>query len=357
MRPRTVFALGFGLLVILPLTAFVPGPAPVAAPVAASAPGRPAAAQPAAAPVVRVRESNGLSNDKPMLGQPAPPAMAHSVVGREAQQALNGLAPPKLMGGSLAPPKVGARHYVVLDDASGKVLFERDGNLRVPPASLTKIATAIVVLEQVADLKQAVTTTVDGRKMGDSSVMGIYPVDLLTVEDLLHGLMLPSGNDAAIELARVVAGDEAKFVGLMNDLVDRLGLKNTHFTNPHGLDDVRHYSSAYDLAVLARHGMGDATFRKIVGTPRYVAKGFKTYPMSNTNPLLGKYGGADGVKTGLTDNAGRTFVASASRGGNRVFVSFVMSKDRAADAVSLLDYAFAMYRWPSASFAPVGPLP
>jgi D-alanyl-D-alanine carboxypeptidase (penicillin-binding protein 5/6) len=356
MKPRALFALGFGLLAaftIGPLWSFAPAGASLRAPDASAVDTGSARVQ-AAAPPLRVRGAEGFSGDKPG-GGPAMPVMAASVVSGGRRPALGNLPPPHRLG-SLAPPAVTAPVYVVLDDASGQVLFEHDGDLRVAPASLTKIATAVVALEN-ADLNEVVTTTVDGHDMGDSSVMGLYPVDLLSLQDLLYGLLLPSGNDAAIQIAQVVGGDEANFVRMMNDLARHLGLRNTHFVNPHGLDDPEHYSSAYDLAVLARYAMGNPTFRKIVGTRSYIARGFQTYPLYNTNPLLGRYEGLDGVKTGLTDNAGQTYVASATRDGHRVYASFVMSQNRAADAVPLLDFAFAMYRWPSLRLLPLGPIP
>jgi D-alanyl-D-alanine carboxypeptidase len=175
-----------------------------------------------------------------------------------------------------------------------------------------------------------------------SSVMGLVPGTRLTIRTLLFGLLLPSGNDAAEQLARSVGGSRAEFIAGMNDTVAELGLRDTHFTNPSGLDAPNHYASAYDLAHLARVAMRDPTFREIVGTPAYAADGFD---LRGHNPLLGVLPGADGVKTGTTDQAGRVIVGSVERNGQRVYCVLMHSDDLLADCTALVDWAWSAFRW------------
>lgn len=243
----------------------------------------------------------------------------------------------------LPAPPVSARAVAVVDGASGELLYGRNEHLRLPPASTTKIVTAVVALQH-ADLDAAVVVDVDARRMGDSSVMGLLPGMRLTVRDLLYGLMLPSGNDAALALARHVAGSVPAFVAMMNEEVARLGLNDSHFTNPHGLDSFGLYSTAWDLAMIARAAMADPRFAEIVRTPKWRVWSLDV-DLYNGNGLLLSYPGADGVKTGWTEDAGETAVASATRGGHRVFAAVLGSRDRAADSAALLDWAFVNFSW------------
>jgi serine-type D-Ala-D-Ala carboxypeptidase (penicillin-binding protein 5/6) len=165
---------------------------------------------------------------------------------------------------------------------------------------------------------------------------------VVSLETLLYGLMLPSGNDAALAIARHVAGSDARFVELMNEKVRALGLEDSQFRNPHGLDEEGHYSSPYDLAMLARHGMQDPLFYNLAATRNRHADGFDLW---NLNRLLGQYPGADGVKVGYTDEAGRCIVSSATRNGHRVFVTLIRSHDPVGESRLLLDYAFQNFRW------------
>lgn len=246
-----------------------------------------------------------------------------------------------------APPTISAPEAVVVDEASGAILWARDADRRVAIASLTKIVTALVALER-GRLNARVATDVDYRTLEDSTVMGLLPGDEFTLEDLLYGLMLPSGNDAALAIARHIAGSEEAFAALMNRKATELGLANSRFVNPHGLDAPGHYSSAYDMAMFARHGMlRDGDFRRLARTKVWTAQG-KRGPVElwNLNRLLyGQYDGADGVKIGYTEEAGRTMVASAARNGHRVYASFMHSENLVADARALLDYAFNNFTW------------
>lgn len=234
---------------------------------------------------------------------------------------------------------------MVLDAATGAVLSEYHAHDRRSPASLTKIMTALVVLERSADLAAVVTVPEAVTALRASTLMGVPPGERVTVRDLLYGLLLPSGNDAAVALATHVAGSEPAFVALMNQRARELGLRDTQFTNSHGLDFRdwgSPYTSAYDLAVMTQAAVSNATFRQIVATRSYVAPGERAaYPMQNLNTLLGGYAGADGVKIGWTRRAGNTIAASAARGGRRIITVALGSTNRNGDARLLLDVGFA----------------
>jgi len=247
--------------------------------------------------------------------------------------------------GAATAPRISAQAAIVVDEASGAVLFDKDGHAPLAPASLTKIATAIVALEG-AELGAAVTTTVDARDMPGSSVMGLRAGDCFSVRDLLHGLLLPSGNDAALALGRYVAGSDQAFVTRMHTMLDRLGLSDTTFVDPHGLGGDGHASSAHDIAMLARYAMQLPDFAEMVTTRSWTADGSRTLTMRNVNSFLTRYGGADGVKTGFTEEAGRTLAASATREGRRLHVVLLNAPERFTDAERLLDWAFANFDWP-----------
>jgi D-alanyl-D-alanine carboxypeptidase (penicillin-binding protein 5/6) len=245
----------------------------------------------------------------------------------------------------LPPPPISAKAAVVIDGDTGRVLYDLNAHERRAPASTTKIMTALLAIRDGGDLDRTVISDVDGSQMPDSSIMGLKPGFPISMRDLLYGLMLPSGNDAAIVLAEQVAGSTPAFVDLMNRTAAELGLRDTHFVNPHGLDDVHHYSSAYDLARLGRVAMQDPVFAQIAGTREWHLSPPWDYDLHNGNTLLGGYPGADGVKIGWTDWAGWTLVASAQRDGHRLFVTVLDSEDRNADASALFDWAFASYEW------------
>jgi D-alanyl-D-alanine carboxypeptidase (penicillin-binding protein 5/6) len=249
---------------------------------------------------------------------------------------------------ALAPPSVSAPEVAVVDDASGLLLYGQAPHAREAPASTTKIATAIVTLEHVQSLDTVVRVSVDGFAMAaldGSSIMGLSPGQRISIRTLLYGLLLPSGNDAAEQLALSIAESREQFVAWMNSIAsspDELGLADTHFVNPSGVDADGHYSSAYDLAQLARRAMREDVFRDIVATPEVRSDGFV---LTGHNPLIGTYPGADGVKTGSTDAAGHALVGSAVRDGHRLYVVVLHSDDILADATALFDWAFACFAW------------
>jgi D-alanyl-D-alanine carboxypeptidase len=233
----------------------------------------------------------------------------------------------------------------VIDEGSGNLLYGQDPFARRAPASITKIVTTIIALERGPDLKTVYSTTVSASALvpcDGSSVMGLEPDDHVKLETLLYGMMLPSGNDAAEQIAVSLAGSRERYVAWMNEKVTSLHLRDTHFVTPSGMDADDHYSSAYDMALLGRYAMQNPEFRTLAATPFFVGD---DYYMHNLNPLLGSYQGADGVKIGYTEIAGRTFVASATRAGHRVYVSLMGSRNLAGDAIALLDWVWKTFRW------------
>ncbi|HEX6030990.1 MAG TPA: D-alanyl-D-alanine carboxypeptidase family protein [Tepidiformaceae bacterium] len=242
-------------------------------------------------------------------------------------------------------PEVSARAAVVVDEASGAVLYEKNGYQPLSPASTTKIATAILAIEQ-GNLDAVVQTDVDSKRMTGSTVMGLEPGDRFTLRDLLYGLLLPSGNDAALAIGRSISGSDSAFVGEMNELLFRMGMDTAHFTNPHGLGGRGHVISARDLAMLARYAMTLPEYREIMLAPSHRASGSRDIDLISLNSFTFSYPGADGAKVGYTRSAGRTLVASATRYGHRLYVVVLNAQARDEDAARLLDWAFANHRWP-----------
>ncbi len=242
-------------------------------------------------------------------------------------------------------PYVDAAAVVIMDGASGAILYENNAEAPMQPASLTKIATAVIAL-QSGGLDRVFTSDVDSKAMPGQSVMGLSPGDQFTLRDLLFGLMLPSGNDAATVIARGVAASDTAFVLKMNLLATALGLMETRFVNPHGMSANGHHMSAYDLAVLSRYAMTVPGFPELAGAYRHTAHGSKTISMFNANAFVSRYNGGDGVKVGYTRRAGHTLVASATRNGHRIYAVLMNAPSSQADAVKLIDWAFANHTWP-----------
>jgi hypothetical protein len=266
---------------------------------------------------------------------------------------LQGQTPP---GGSTLPaspqrtgdgpvPDTTAIHIAIIDDASGQLIYGEQPYTEVAQASTTKIATTIVALERSPDLSQRIPVTISASAMvakDGSSTMGIEPGQTVTLDTLLHGMMLPSGNDAAEQVAVSLGGTRDQYIAWMNDEVAALGLKDTHFMNPSGMDADGHYSSAYDMAMLARYAMHNTTFRDLASTMSWSGDGFR---MQNLNRLLGVYPGADGVKIGFTDAAQKTFVASVVHNGHRVYVSLMHSEDLPGDSEALFNWVWDNFTW------------
>jgi D-alanyl-D-alanine carboxypeptidase len=326
---------------------FTPTPRPTLAPTATSVPPSPTPAPPTPTPdAARAAQQRFCDAAAPPARLALPPlAPFVHIPAPLVQSQPTPVAGGPRQEGSESAPNVTASSVVVLDDASGKLLYGREAFMRRAPASVTKIATTMVALERGPDLNGVLTTTVSAAALlqcDGSSVMGLEPNDHVKLETLLYGMMLPSGNDAAEQVAFSLAGSRERYVGWMNDKVASLGLRDTHFVTPSGMDSDEHYSTAYDMALLGRYAMSNPRFRTLAATPFFVGD---DYYMHNLNPLLGSYEGADGVKVGYTEIAGRTMVASATRGGHRVYVSLMGSRALAADAIALFDWVWRTFRW------------
>jgi serine-type D-Ala-D-Ala carboxypeptidase (penicillin-binding protein 5/6) len=240
------------------------------------------------------------------------------------------------------PPPSLSMAAVVMDAGSGAIVHAENPHTRRAPASTTKMLTALVALRH-ADLDEVV---VAGRGvLVEPSIIGLEPGDELTVEQLLYGLLLNSGNDAALALAEHIGGSVEGFAAMMNAEAKKLGMANSHFVNPHGLDAEDHYSTAYDLALLARTALRHPLFARIVSTREYQISGPVRWTFRSTNRLLASYPGADGIKTGYTDDAGRCLAFSATRDGRRAISVVLGSSDQWSQSRALLDYFFATYSW------------
>ena len=225
-----------------------------------------------------------------------------------------------------------------MDADSGRVLYAQNGSARMLIASTTKIMTALVAIEQ-GDLTSTVTVKRDAT-LAEGSSMYLREGERLTLETLLYGLLLCSGNDAAVAIADSVGGNQEKFVAMMNRRAAELGMKDTSFANPNGLDSERHYSTALDMARLACAATRNETLMRIAST-RSVTIGGRT--MTNHNKLLSYVNGCIGLKTGYTRAAGRTLVSCAQRNGQRLVAVTLQDGNDWADHAALYDYGFAAY--------------
>lgn len=286
------------------------------------------------APTVRLN-TGALRSMAEAVSITAPPASEEETAGAEAPASES--APSELT-------TVSAGSLLVFDVDAGRTLFEREATQPRPPASLTKLMTALLVLE-ANDLNTRVT--VQGADLVGGATMGLQAGESLTVEQLLRGLLIPSGNDAAMALARHTAGDVETFVQRMNARAAELGLEQTHFVNPHGLDAAGHESSAADLLRLALELRIYPLFREITATESANVAG---HSLQNTNELLGTFEGADGMKTGTTDRAGECLIASITRNGHTVLIVLLGSTDRYGDARTLYESYQDQFDWVDGGF-------
>jgi len=245
-------------------------------------------------------------------------------------------------------PLVKAKSVVVVDDATNKILFAQNEKVHLPLASITKVATAMVVLNRCENLNEVVTVPTAATKVGGSK-MELIPGERMTVLNLLKGLLIVSANDAALALAIHMDGSPARFVAYMNDLVKGLGLKDTHFVNPDGFDAPGHYSTAYDIAELSRYALRNETYRNIIHTAHTMVtdvSGRFGYTLKNTNKLLNSYLNIEGGKTGTTSRAGESLVVSATGNkGQRVIAVLLNSPNRFQEGKALLDWSLRAYEW------------
>ena len=231
---------------------------------------------------------------------------------------------------------ISAERAIVMDASTGRVLYEKEADVPSLIASTTKIMTALIICEQcnVLDRMQIPKEAVNI----EGSSMYLKEGEILTIQDLLYGLMLHSGNDAAVALAIYCGGTVEGFVGLMNDKARNLGLKNTHFENPNGLDSPGHFSTARDLAVLTAYAMQNPIFAKTVSV-KNISAGNRY--LHNHNKLLWQVEGAEGVKTGFTKKAGRILVSSTSRDGRRLIAVTIRDPNDWQDHKELLEKGFS----------------
>lgn len=243
-----------------------------------------------------------------------------------------------LPAGRARAVEVSASAAVLMDLDSGRVLYERSADTRMLIASTTKILTALVAIRD-GNLSDTVKVSREAAYTEGSS-MYLKEGEELTLETLLYGLLLCSGNDAAVAIAEHVGGSVKGFVKRMNETAAELGMEHSSFANPNGLDDENHYSTAYDMALLARAAMGNETLVRIAST-RTVTVGGRT--MTNHNKLLHYVDGCLGLKTGYTRAAGRTLVSCAERNGQRLIAVTLQDGNDWADHQSLYDYGFSAY--------------
>ena len=241
--------------------------------------------------------------------------------------------------------KLNSKIGLIFDRNSKTILYDKNGLKQVPMASTTKIMTAIVVLEN-ANLDDIVTISKKAAGTGGSR-LGLKTNDKITVHDLLYGLMLKSGNDAAVALAEHVGGGIDGFAELMNKKASEMGLVNSHFVTPHGLDQEKHYTTAYELACMADYALNIPKFREIVGSKKYnITINARSSLIGNTNELLGNLYGVYGVKTGFTNGAGRCLVTACKRDDIDI-ITVVLSantkKERTLDSVKLIEYTNKNY--------------
>lgn len=241
-------------------------------------------------------------------------------------------------------PSVSASSAVLIDAPSGRILFGKNENQRRGMASTTKIMTAIVALEN-SSLDKLVTVAPSAAGVEGSSVY-LYAGEEVTMETLLYALMLQSANDAAAAIAYEIAGGIESFADMMNEKAASLGLHDTHFMNPHGLDDENHYTTAYELALISAYALKNDTFAKIVSTEKKVIplhNSSASRLLVNHNRLLRSYDDIIGVKTGFTKKCGRTLVSAAERDGVRLICVTLNDGDDWKDHRALLDYGFSLY--------------
>ena len=247
---------------------------------------------------------------------------------------------------SAEEPNLNSRAAIIYDRNSKEVIYGKEENTKRKMASTTKIMTCMVVLEK-GELTDTVIVSKKAAGTGGSRV-GLKTGDKVSVQDLLYGLMLCSGNDAAVALAEHVGGSVEGFADLMNEKARQLNLSNTHFVTPHGLDNEEHYTTAYELAIMADNALKNNTFSSIVGTKNITINiNGKPRNLSNTNELLGSMAGVYGVKTGFTNGANRCLVTSCKRE-NLDIITVVLGADtkkfRTQDSIKLINYAMNNYK-------------
>ncbi len=243
------------------------------------------------------------------------------------------------------PPQITATGAALIDKETGQILYAKNGDTKRPPASLTKVLTGIIVIEN-SKLDEIVVTSKKAAYQEGSSIY-LIPGEKLTVKEMLYGILLASGNDAAVALAEHVGGSVEEFAKMMNAKAKEIGAKNSNFVNPSGMPAENHYSTALDLAKIMRYAMQNDIFREIIST-KYKTISWPGYDwdrgLRNHNKLLWRYDGCDGGKTGYTKNAGRCLLSSSTRNGRTVIAVTLNSPDDWFENSKLMDYGFENYK-------------
>jgi D-alanyl-D-alanine carboxypeptidase (penicillin-binding protein 5/6) len=246
-----------------------------------------------------------------------------------------------------ALPDIHARAAILLDAKTGQILFQKNANERNPPASTTKVLTAIIAIES-GHLDDEVTVSQQAASTCGSSLY-LFPGQKLTLRELVTGLLLRSGNDAAVAIAEFLAGSVENFAALMNKKAELLGAYNSQFRNPHGLSTSGHYTTAFDLAWITRYALTNPTFAAIVSKKETAIEWLDrsghehAQNLRNTNKLLWMLADADGVKTGTTNAAGPCLISSATRGNQKLIAVVLNDHARWQDSLRLLKYGFANF--------------
>lgn len=240
---------------------------------------------------------------------------------------------------------------IIIEPSTGEVIFEKNSHEKLHPASMTKMMSMLLIIENiekgVISWDEMVTTSSNASSMGGSQIL-LETGEQMSVKDLFKGIAVASGNDAVVAMAEKIAGTEGMFVSMMNERAKQLGLTDTNFKNPHGLDAAEHYSSAYDMALIAKELVKHPEVLEYTSIYEdYLRKDTdRKIWLVNTNKLVRFYQGVDGLKTGYTKEAGYCLTATAKKGNSR-FIAVVMgepdSKTRNAEVTEMLDYAFAQY--------------
>ena len=255
-----------------------------------------------------------------------------------------------------------ARAALLMDAGTGRILYQKEPDLRLPPASTTKVMTAILTLESGHKLSESLTVSKDATRM-PATKLYLRPGQTMTIEELLYGIMLASANDASIVLAEGIGGSVESFTELMTKKAHEIGATNSNFTNPHGLTAPDHYSTVHDLAILFRYAMRNALFREIIQTKfssvsstAMVRKKLvpRRISVRNHNRLLWDLDGALGGKTGYTVAAQKCFVGAVQRNGATLIVAILGARDQWGDTKRLLGYGFDNYETLKAAAAPAG---
>ena len=253
-------------------------------------------------------------------------------------------APYPINTNGILPPSISAQGVLITDVVSQVVLYEKNSQMSLEPASTTKIMSALVALDyfKMDDILTVKEASVDGK------IMNIFPGQKFTFENLLYGMLVDSANDAAMAIAGNYPGGLDSFVKKMNEKAKDLSLFKTHFTNPVGFEDNNHITTAVDLARLANFAMSDSTIARMVGTAGITVAdaGFgHFYALQNVNELLGKVPGVLGIKTGWTENAGECLVTEVMKDNHKIMIVILGSQDRFGETKTLIDWVFNNFVW------------